>query len=119
MHQYVVIDQHGLDISVSFVKMRVDAHILGVLNVDPLAVLDAFFLDLRSNLVVVIGPVINDSEHAIYLQPLHNVQLIKDVNSTQVQISLIRWRFFLLLVDVDDVAALLVMIVVKHVKELL
>ena len=118
MHEHVVVDQHGFDVGVRLVQVRVDAHVFGVLDVDPLAVADARLLELGLNRVVVVGPVVDDSQHAIDLQLLEVVHPIKDINATQVQVSLILRWFLLFLVDVDDVAALLVIERI-HVKELL
>lgn len=46
VHQHVVLLQHRLDVRVGLVEVRVDAHVLGVLDVDPLAVGHSSLLEL-------------------------------------------------------------------------
>lgn len=112
-----MVGQHGLDIGMSLVQVRVDAHVLGVLDVDPLVVGHPSLLEFGLNRVVAVGPVIDDGQHAIDLQLLEIVQPIEHINTTQVKIALILGRICLFLVDVDDVAALLVIERI-HIKEL-
>ena len=45
VHQHVVLLQHRLYVGVGLVEVRVDAHILGILDVDPLAMGHACLLE--------------------------------------------------------------------------
>lgn len=80
--KHVVVLKHGLDVSMSLVEVGVDAFILIVLQVDPLVVLDHSLLDLFPDAVVVVGPLVDDAEHAVDLETGDQIGLVEDVDAT-------------------------------------
>lgn len=110
MDQDIVFLEHGLDISMSLIKVRVDAFVLVVLQVDPFAMFNHSLLYLFLNAVVVVGPLVNNAQHAVDFQVSNKIRLVKDIYTTQVEVALMIWRVLLILEDVYYMAAILVVV---------
>ncbi len=61
-------------------------------------------LYLLLNLVIIIGPLINDGQYTVDLMILEDVYFSKGINATQVEITFILGRLFFFGIDVNDVA---------------
>lgn len=102
--------EHGLDVSMGLVEVGVDAFVFVVLQVDPLAVLDRSLFDLFPNTIVVVGPLVDDAQRAVNLQVSNQIEPVKDIDTTQVEVALVSGGVLLVLEDAYDVAAIFVVV---------
>lgn len=82
MDDDIMVLKHGLDISMGLIKVRIYALILVVLQVNPFAVLYGSLLNLFLDAVVVVGPLIDDTQHTVDLQVGDQIRLVKHIHST-------------------------------------
>jgi hypothetical protein len=108
--QHVVVLEHGLDVSMGLVEVGVDAFVLIVLQVYPLAVLNSSLLDLFPDAVVVVGPLVDDAQHAVDPQIGDQIGLVEGIDATQIEVPLVGWGVLLVLENVYDVTAVLVVV---------
>jgi hypothetical protein len=71
VNEDIMIGEHGLDVGVSLIEVRIYAHFLIIFEIDPLAMLYLISLDLVLHAKGVVCTLVYYAQHAVYLQFLH------------------------------------------------
>jgi hypothetical protein len=68
VNQDIMFSQHRFNVRVSIVKMGVDVCFFIILQINPLAVFYLIIFNLLLDAVALVGPFVDDAQHAINLQ---------------------------------------------------
>lgn len=94
-----------LNIGMSFLKQRVNVLIFIVIQIQPFVLLYLNVGEFMLNIIVVVEPSVNDGEHTIDAIVFFDVGSFENINSAEVEVTLILGRVFNAIVDVDNMTA--------------